>query len=333
MSTRPLPPKVGNAVAELNRRRLNDLQSRQRATTILTPEAMQGGKHSPARLLWTTLRGEARPITQADLVAFRKSVAAVGGKLQAGITAQEVIDLSTPADRERARREIPHAIPARLRAGEVVFSVSAGPESRVNRHMVTILFPGYGAALSRPGTALQAAAWLGQQGHLKLDCDCERHRYFYRFLSSIGGFNAGRAEPGFPKIRNPHLRGLCCKHVVRVASELKSGMFTRRQIAGMIEADRQRLEAPRRVKPQVILVRQQQAAQGVTVKPRAIRTTDDAHRSAVLAGVRRALATRGAGDARADVAATLSALQARTDVSAGAILQALQRVLQQPAGS
>src|SRR3954470_20300177 len=115
------PPNVNNALAELNRRRLADLQSRQRATTILTPEAMQGGKHSPARLLWTTLGGQARPITNDDLLKFRRAVASVGGRLQAGITSREVIDLSTATDRERARKEIAHAVPARLRAGQVIF--------------------------------------------------------------------------------------------------------------------------------------------------------------------------------------------------------------------
>lgn len=325
-------PNVGNAYAELNRRRLNDLQSRQRATTILTPEALQGGKHSPARLLWTTLGGMARPITNADLVAFRRAVTSVGKRLQTGITAQEVIDLSAPVDRERARREIQHAFPARLRDGQVIFSVSAGPQSRVNRHMVTVAFPGYGAALSRPGTPLQAAAWLGREAHLKFDCDCEHHRYRLRFISTIGGFNAGRAESGYPKLTNPTLSGVACKHVLRVMGELQSGMFVRSQIAAMIKADRERLDAPRRVKPQITVVRPQQVAAAVTSKPRAIRTTEEAQRKAVLAGIRRVVPQRG-GATQGNVKATLAALQARKDVSAAAILQALQQVLQQPAGS
>jgi hypothetical protein len=324
------PPNVNNALAELNRRRLADLQSRQRASTILSPEAMQGGKQSPARLLSTTLGGVARPITNADLVAFRRSVAAVGAKLREGVTTQEVIDLSAPIDRERARREIPYAMPARLRDGQVIFSVSAGPASRVNRHMVTVVFPGYGAALSRPGTALQAAAWLGREAHLKFDCDCEHHRYRLRYISTIGGFNAGRQETGFPKLTNPTLTGVACKHVLRVMTELQSGMFVRRQLAAMIEADRQRLAGPRRVKPQVILMRADQAA-AASHRPRALHTTEEAHRKAVIAGIRKAL-PRGRADAsKPNIAATIAALEARTDIGASAILAALRQVLDQPA--
>lgn len=321
------PPTVNNAQAELNRRRLADLQSRQRATTILAPEAMQGGKKSPARLLWTTLGGMARPITNTDLVAFRRSVVAVGKKLQAGITSQEVIDLSTPADRERARKEIPYSVPARLRGGEVVFSVSAGPQSRVNRHMVTVAFPGYGVALSRPGTALQAASWLARSAPLKFDCDCEHHRYRLRFISTIGGFNAGRPESGYPKLTNPTLSGVACKHVLRSMAELQASGFVHKQLAKMIEADRARLEGPRKVKPQIVLVSQQQAQAAAPRRLRAIRTSDEEQRRVLLNGLRTALTKRATGPSKADVRTTLAALQARSDITAQAMLAALQQVL------
>lgn len=325
------PPTVTNAQAELNRRRLADLQSRQRATTILGPEAMQGGKHSPARLLWTTLGGVARPITNADLAVFRRSVTAVGKSLRAGLTAQEVIDLSLPVDRERARKEIPYAIPARLRDGQVVFSTSAGPQSRRGRHMVTLVFVDYGAGLSRPGTALQAAGWLGRDAHLKFDCDCEHHRYRLRFISTIGGFNAGRPESGFPKLTNPTLSGVACKHVLRSMAELQTSAFVRKQLARMIEADRARLAGPRKAKSQIVLVSQQQAQAAAPARPRAIRSSDEAQQRVLLKGIRTALATRATGPAKADVRAALAALEARTDIGAQAILAALQQVLHAPA--
>lgn len=329
MPTRRLPT-VNNAQAELNRRRLADLQSRQRATTILGPEAMRGGKRSPALLLWTTLGGVARPITNADLAVFRRSVAAVGKSLRAGLTAQEIVDLSLPIDRERARKEIPHAIPARLRDGQVVFSTSAGPQSRRSRHVVTVAFIDYGAALSRPGTPLQAAGWLGRDAHLKFDCDCEHHRYRLRYISTIGGFNAGRPESGFPKITNSTLSGVACKHVLRTMAELQTSAFVRKQVARMVETDRARLEGPRKVKPQIVLVTQQQAQAAAPSRPRAIRTTDEQSRRVVLNGVRTALAKRATGPAKAEVRATLAALQARTDLTAQAMLAALQQVLQTP---
>lgn len=319
---------VSNALAELNRRRLADLQSRQQATTILGPEAMQGGKASPAKLLWTTLGGQARPITNADLVQFRRTVKAVGSKLQQGVTAQDVIDLSAPADRERARQQIPHAVPARLRNGEVVFSVRAGPESRVSRHMVTVAFPGYGAALSRPGTPLQAATWLGKEAPLKFDCDCEHHRYRLRYISTIGGFNAGRPESGFPKLTNSTLIGVACKHVLRVMAELQGSIFVRRQIAQMIEADRARLDAPGKVKPRIILGTQADADRVTErARPRAIFSTTEAEKRALTASIRANLARRPPSGSAATLGSTIAELQRRRDIPSAAILKALQAVL------
>ena len=67
----------------------------------------------------------------------------------------------------------------------------------------------------------QTANWLRKQ-KLAFDCDCGRHRYWFRYISTIGNFNAGRKELGFPKIRNSNLLGVACKHVLRVMSEVES---------------------------------------------------------------------------------------------------------------
>lgn len=320
---------VANAQAELNRRRLADLQSRQQARSILEPAAMRGGKNSPARLLQTTLGGQVRPITDADLAQFRRNVRAVGARLQAGITAQEVIDLSAAADRERARQQIPHAVPARLRNGEVVFSVNSGPDSRVNRHMVTVQFVPYGAALSRPGTALQAAAWLAKDAPLKLDCDCAHFRYRLRFIATVGGFNASRPETGYPKITNSSLAGVGCKHILRTMAELQGSMAVRRQLAQMIEADRLRLERPGKSKPSIILGTQVDADRATQrARPRAIFSTDEAQKKALTASIRANLSRRPGGVRRTGtLAATLAELQGRTDIPSAAIMKALQAVL------
>lgn len=54
------------------------------------------------------------------------------------------------------------------------------------------------------------------QGAVRFDCDCGRHRFWYRYIASVGSFAYGKAETGFPKIRNPNLKGLACKHVIFV---------------------------------------------------------------------------------------------------------------------
>ena len=76
-----------------------------------------------------------------------------------------------------------------------------------------------------------------RKGGRKFDCSCDRHRYFLRYVATIGGFNAGRDETGFPKIRNPGLKGVACKHVLRVMAELESSnsvlRFLERHLQGV----------------------------------------------------------------------------------------------------
>ncbi|PAM62177.1 hypothetical protein CEJ56_19960, partial [Acinetobacter baumannii] len=53
------------------------------------------------------------------------------------------------------------------------------------------------------------------KGKMRVQWDCERHTCWYRYMATIGGYNLGRDEGGFPEIRSPHLSGVACKHVVR----------------------------------------------------------------------------------------------------------------------
>ena len=209
---------------------------------ILTEREVQG-EWDAGRVLFTTLGGQARPITADDLAAFRQNMRQAerrfkGGK---GITARQVIDLasSTPlryvspgqpsSDIDKARREITMAAPVSALNGTIRFMTNAGPDSKVSRHHVVVNlheFEGAAAQLAAASrkdgkTPKQVASWLRKQ-NLSFDCDCERHRYFFRYVATIGGFAAGRKETGYPKIRNPRLMGVACKHVLRVMTELES---------------------------------------------------------------------------------------------------------------
>lgn len=322
-------PSIVNALSELNRRRDAELHSRRAATTILSPEAV-GGKTSAAKLLTTTLGGVRRPITDADLRAFRQSAKALAGRLREGLTAQEIIDQSRPADRERARTDIPTAIPTRLRAGQIMFTTSSGPGSKVTRHFVTIEFPGYGSALAMPGTPLQAAAELGK-APLKFDCDCPHHRYRFRFIVTAMGANAGRAETGYPKLTNPTLVGVACKHVLRTMVELQGSMITRRMVAQMIEADRKRIDQPGKVKPRVITVAAAEADRMARTRKRAIATTDERSRKALLTGLSKHTGKQARSPASAELAKAMDALKGRSDITAAVLLRAINSVLQEGA--
>lgn len=315
-------PRVGNAVQALNRQRLNELESRRLARTILDPEEV-GGKYSPARQLTTTLGGVVRPITHQDLAAFKKAVAAMGRKARQGITAAEALSLSRPADVQRAREQIRYSMIARMQAGRLHFVTDSGPKSKVTRHHVNVEFVHYAAALAQPAKPFTAATWLVKESALKFECDCGHFRYFLRFVATAGGWVAGRAEHGFPKIKNPGLDGACCKHVTRVMTDIQQSAGVRQRIAKMIEEDRLRIDKPGKAKPKVFTVSQREAEAMLPKRARRIAIPKDAPRRAAL--VPKASAS--------DINAALAAFAGKTDANSLAVMRALQALAAQGAGS
>lgn len=242
--------KLRGHVSEARSRFSRDAREREEAgrlpasQNIILTEREVRGEWDASRVLMTTLNGHVRPITADDLAAFRQNMRTAqrrfGGK--SGITPRQVIDMasSTPlryldptsnfsSDIDKARKEITYAMPVSAINGEVRFITNAGPKSKVSRHHVTVKlleFDTAAAQLAATDTkdkksAEKVARWLRKQ-KIAFDCDCERHRYFFRYVATIGGFAAGRQETGYPKIRNPNLHGVACKHVLRVMTELES---------------------------------------------------------------------------------------------------------------
>lgn len=200
---------------------------------ILSPNDIRSGQWDAIRVLQTTLGGQIRPITSEDLRAFQKNIKATQKKLAKGIVAQQVIDWSRPivngltkSSLTRAREEINHAVPYTAKQGKLTFITNSGPDSKVTRHFVVVEFLNFGAEAASAASDPRKSALRLRKGPLKFDCDCEAHRYWFRYISTIGGFNAGRAENGYPKIRNPKLQGLACKHVVRVMADILTGAAT-----------------------------------------------------------------------------------------------------------
>lgn len=232
------------ADTEARGRYLGALAERQAASNILSPSEV-GGEYSAGRLLQTTLGGQVRSITQDDLRTFRQNVKLLGGKFKGGITARNVIDLSRKEDRDRAGEQIRTAIPLQTFAGRIHFVTNSGPDSRVSRHHVHIELLNYSAAISSPGKVADMVKAL-TTGPLKFDCDCEHHRYTFRYIATVGKYNAGVQETGFPKLKNPHLVGVACKHVLRVMQQLTAPLL-KPKIEKMIEDGRNSVEGKKRI--------------------------------------------------------------------------------------
>lgn len=248
---------------------------------ILSADDM-GGLYEPKRGLFTSIDGKPRMLTFDDILAFKAAVKDIqrmhgqhSKQVSGGILVKKVIDLATPQDRERANKQIHTAFPVVNRAGGVVqFQTNAGPNSDVSRHTVIVQFLSYDAAVSSGLPAAEAAKQLAR-GKVKYDCDCNRHTFWFRYIASIGNFNYGRAEDGFPRIRNPKLYGVACKHVVKVMGTLGHAgtfnMFAQR----MIEHGRKTLGG----KQQIMTVKEQQAfidkAGAARKRDRTIKTSEE----------------------------------------------------------
>jgi hypothetical protein len=261
-----------------------------------------GGLYEPKRGLFTTIDGKPRMLTFDDIKAFKAAVRDVqrihgqnGASSSGGILAKKVIDLSASGDRDRANKEIHMAVPVANRAGAVQFQTNAGPNSDVSRHYVWVQFLAYDAALSGGLPAAEAAKQLAK-GKIKFDCDCRRHTFWYRYIASIGNFNYGRSEDGFPRVRNPKLYGVACKHVLRVMATLSHGPLFNRFAQRMIEHGRKTLGG----KQQIMTVKEQQQflkdAAAVRSRAKQVRTTEEKR---VARGAQPAEAVRSAARVKA----------------------------------
>lgn len=224
------------SAAEANQRAKEDAAQRkaegQRSgSIILSQKDVLTGNWDASKVLFTTIGGKLRPITADDLATFRRNIAATQTRFSRGVTAKQVIDWSKGVafgtrftDLELATKQITMAVPVSAFAGKVRFITNASKDSDVTRHHVTVEFLNYGAEAASGATDPRKSAMRLRHGPLKIECDCGKWRFWYRYMATIGGYNAGRAETGFPKIRNPNLSNIACKHILRVMSEVQSGI-------------------------------------------------------------------------------------------------------------
>lgn len=210
-------------------------EGKRRDSIILNAKDVLSGKWDASKLLFTTLDGKVRPITADDLVAFRYNIKATQSRFTKGITAKQVVDWSNHEDRKKASEEITMVVPHSARNGVISYITNASKKSDVSRHHVNVEFLNFSAESSSGALDPKKSAMRLRKGQLKFDCDCGRHRYWFRYIATIGGYNAGRAETGFPKIRNPKLHGIACKHVIRVMADILGGTHSLAFLTKLLE--------------------------------------------------------------------------------------------------
>lgn len=228
----------GGIRREANKRFSGDKERREQAgsgdhkrtmPTFLRPEDIQKGiDYSFDKVYLTTVgKGDLRVLTKDDLIAFKKNIDLLQDQYKKGITAKQIINLSLQVDIDRANKQIHLAVPQSIKNGVVHFMTNASKESADHYHYVDVEFLAYKSISLRPSQVTRADIRTALSlGKIKFQCDCGRHTYWYRYMASIGGYGYGRIEEGFPKIRNPNLAGIACKHVLRVMNLILSPSFT-----------------------------------------------------------------------------------------------------------
>lgn len=186
--------------------------------------------------------------TVDDLKEFegrRKDIRTTLNAGVAGITYAQLIAGSEAIDVKRANNAvddgsgIKRAVPSSLKHNVVTVSVEASDRSEDQHHRVKVRFEEWDALIDELGdekSAVKVAKKLCA-GRVSFDCDCGRHQYWYRYIATAGNFAlAPPKEYAYPKIRNPNLKGIACKHVIHSMTRLQSASWQLRIGQAMLQA-------------------------------------------------------------------------------------------------
>lgn len=240
---------------------------RKQSDTLLNPDDILNGKKDAGQLWrFVTSRGGGplRPLTMEDLLEFSRQRDRLQKKFAGGIKLKDIIDLSLPLDRERAQKQIHAPVPHTHRGGELRFMTNAGPNSDSKRHYVTVNLRDFTAAVVSPKPAKEIVPLL-LKGACSISCDCGRWRYWYAYMATAGNYNADsrHRESAYPKIRNPNLHGLACKHILRTVVAIGQSPAIKAYLVRMVEAERNRVstQQTRVSKEQMLALAEQMKAE------------------------------------------------------------------------
>lgn len=166
--------------------------------------------------------------TLTDLNKMAKAAKRVEDKFEtqsAGVSVIQLLAASDKMDIARAQYEIRTATLYKIHGNMLYFRVSASDQSKFTHHQVKIRLDEWDKEVrGLENQSYQQSAAKAAMGRVSIQCDCGRHRYWYRYLATIGGFGLDPEEHVFPKIRNPGLKGCCCKHVIKTLATLRMGV-------------------------------------------------------------------------------------------------------------
>ena len=176
--------------------------------------------------------------TLADLNAMAKKLFAAEDKFGTNVRGVKVGDLLTASlfiDKKRAKK-IRSAALYKVAGNTLFFQTASSGETpgAPSHYVVRIRLEDWGTAIRHgEGKDYYPAAIKAAMGNISFDCSCGRHQYWYRYLATIGGFALMPKELVYPKIRNPKLKGACCKHTLKTIMTMQGPVMLTRIAAEM----------------------------------------------------------------------------------------------------
>lgn len=165
-----------------------------------------------------------KALNAAVLKAYAENIKAASNRFLGGITPKDVINHSRIEDIKRANNQIFLANIFKRQGNVFNFVTNASVGSKDTHHYVTVQLLDYPKLLLARTTAptIKEVKEAVANGKINFDCDCGRHRYWYRYVATIGKYNYGLDENRYPSTRNPQNTGVACKHALRVMHYLMS---------------------------------------------------------------------------------------------------------------
>jgi len=65
------------------------------------------------------------------------------------------------------------------------------------------------------------------KGNVSIDCNCGQFQYKYRYVATAANVSLRPYEKDFPKIKNPNLHGMCCKHLIKALSLVRTPTYAK----------------------------------------------------------------------------------------------------------
>ncbi|HHN5367824.1 TPA: phage tail protein [Escherichia coli] len=247
--TAGLTPRSFNTI--FNKIQKAQRSNRRGARRTLTP-AMMHNKDLD-RFLKLGKKKEGTFFTAEDMKRFIENRKAHRGSFASnvpGITWAQMGAQSKKIDIDRASNRvddgsgISKAAFIGLQHSIAIVNVTASNVSKHQNHRVRIRFETWDAAVESAGNPDENINNIARKlcaDRVSIDCDCGRHQYWYRYMATAGNYCvAPPKEYSYPKVRNPDLTGVACKHVLHAMNRFQSSTW-HLKIATQLRKDARRV--------------------------------------------------------------------------------------------